>query len=161
MPEKVNGEKSNMSELLGLCSGTFTNQPKTKSDEANRERNMSELLGLCSGKFTDQAAMKSSISSQNGNGNEIKEDRNMSELLGLCSGRFSGLENSKDVETKSESESGIFSATEQTKERKSRSKQGLSAMFDAIAEQNNFDDVVALCSGKNTGISYCLNSPVT
>ena len=148
-----------MSELLGLCSGTFTgtDQPKMKSDEANLERNMSELLGLCSGKFTDQAAMKSNFSSQNGNGNEIKEDRNMSELLGLCSGRFSGLENSKDGETKSESESGIFSATEQTKERKSRSKQGLSAMFDAIAEQNNFDDVVALCSGENTVISYCLN----
>lgn len=143
MPEKVNEEKRNMSELLGLCSGTFTDQPKPKSDEANLERNMSELLGLCSGKFPDQAATKSNFSSQNGSKNH------MSELLGLCSGRFSGLENSKDGETKSESESGIFSAPEQTKERKSRSKQGLSALFDAIAEQNNFDDVVALCSGKN------------
>lgn len=150
-----------MSELLGLCTGTFADHEKTKPGGKTQEDNMSELLGLCSGKFPDQAETNSDFGfhSESGNDtNETNQDSNMSELLGLCSGHFSGLinsqkrENYKDTqsgETKNGSESGIFGSRQESGVRKSRSKQGLSSMFDAIAEGNGLEDAVALCSGNN------------
>ena len=67
---KDDQNSNDMSELLGLCSGSFSNEPKKQT-----EQSMSELLGLCSGQFFDT---KPTSESQD----------NMNELLGLCSGKF-------------------------------------------------------------------------
>ena len=154
-----------MNELLGLCSGTFSDTDQIKQNQSNQESNMTELLGLCSGKFTEKKTQENEpgFTFQKGSSFRIgsMEDKNkddMNELLGLCSGRFTGQSSNSEDSTKKDTgksmeskESGIFSAQEKTS-KKSRSKQGLSAMFDAMADENdtsgpNIEDAVALCSG--------------
>ena len=99
--------QENMDELLGLCSGKFTeNSSRSVSNTvgsfgfssqlASTQNNMDELLGLCSGKFSEGTPR-----TQLSNKNELLQigelvstqgptdtQTNMDELLGLCSGTF-------------------------------------------------------------------------
>jgi hypothetical protein len=207
--------QDNMNELLGLCSGRFTDEKKTNSE--SESQNMSELLGLCSGKFGNE----NTVSKSNGllglcsgkfnnetKSNSTSESQDMNELLGLCSGKFDGTQkadsrsrtqSSSDLfdsktnvslqsesskkdqllmnellressgrfnsvgstknsvnEKSGESESGIFSQL--GVKRKPKSKQGLSAMFENMGDdESSMDDVVALCSGRLSLDKYLHN----
>ena len=110
-----------MSELLGLCSGTFSDEPK----KSESQQDMSELLGLCSGKFSGASNAKTTTESQD----------NMNELLGLCSGRFT------DEKTNSKSESKLFGLCSGTFGKES-------TQLKSTSKTENRNELLGLCSGK-------------
>jgi hypothetical protein len=145
--------------LLGLCSGKFNNETKSKSTSESQD--MSELLGLCSGKFDDTQKADSRSRTQSSSDlfdsktnvslqseSSKKDQLLMNELLRESSGRFNSVGSTKNSvnEKSGVSESGIFSQL--GVKRKPKSKQGLSAMFENMGDEESMDDVVALCSGK-------------
>ncbi len=90
---QLNSDDANMDELLGLCSGQFTEKEKPRRISSTQilgtQENMDELLGLCSGQFTGKVGS----TQKRGNGGLMTSTQatqgNMDELLGLCSGQFS------------------------------------------------------------------------
>ena len=179
--KKANSESQNMSDLLGLCSGTFSDKnaasksetqnmnelvglcsgefnEKKRTDSTSESQNMDELLGLCSGKFDDKHSMSKTqttsdlLDSKTNTGlqSESREKGKMimNGLLRMCSGQSPGVSSTKNSGNEKSAESGIFSALSENEKRKPKSKQGLSAMFEKVRdEESSMDDVINLCSG--------------
>jgi hypothetical protein len=122
---KEDQKSKNMSELLRLCSRSFTDDPKENSGSHN---DMSELLSLCSGKFSHAPNAKAPTESQD----------NMNELLGLCSGSFTDKKKNSESDNMSEL-LGLCSGTFGNKE---------STQSKSTSETQNMNELLGLCSGK-------------
>lgn len=154
-------ESENRTESLGLCSGKFGDE-NPELTTMSETQNMNELLDLCSGKFTDKKneeflseerergrfERSSNISAQSES--TRKDQKIMNELLRPCSGHFSniGSADNSGNDLTGDGKSGVISELDKNNKRVSKSKQGLSAMFEnMVDDEDNMHDVVALCSG--------------
>ena len=94
----LGNSQENSQELLGLCSGKFSNKD-------DLTQNIDELAGLCSGRFTknDQDKISDLLDVDD------KDDYDDDELLGLCTGKFTENKDDKiskllDVDDQSNNE---------------------------------------------------------
>lgn len=167
--KKKSESELDVQELLGLCSGKFYGVTNSKASAGSQD-NMNELLGLCSGQFTNENRLNAGVESQDTSKLDMfdsktnisdrsesskKDQMLMNEMLRNCSGQLSSLGNSRNSGNK-ESESYISSALSETRKRNPKSKQGLSAMFENMKnDENSMSDVLALCSGKVFSYLFC------